>query len=67
VIRGAFDHIVWTFSIVVAGFAIGLAIVCALAFLVVAGCYDASKLPPCSPGASWPDPCYVPTGDAGAK
>jgi len=57
----AFEFIVWAFAITVVGLAAGAGL------FMLTGCYDASKLPPCSPGATWPDPCYQPSGDAGAK
>jgi len=39
----------------------------ALSVLLAAACYDAAKLPPCSPGGAWPDPCAALSRDAGAE
>lgn len=32
---------------------------------LVASCYDASKVPPCTGGETWPNPCAAAPRDAG--
>ena len=43
----------------------GFGVVLAVVALVITCCYDATKLPPCTGGEEWPDPCAAAPRDAG--